>query len=263
MPDTRRPAVAGQFYPSAPDELAGAVREYVAAGQTDASEPVPKAIIAPHAGYAYSGPVAGAAYARLAPARGRVERVVLLGPAHRVAVRGLALPQADFFATPLGLVPVDWTHREALLALGCVAVLDRAHASEHSLEVQLPFLQHVLGGFRLVPLVVGMASDEEVAAVLEVLWGGPETLVVVSSDLSHYLDYESAQRMDAATSRAVEELRPQDIAPDQACGRGPVGGLLLTARRHELSVATVDLRNSGDTAGGRDRVVGYGAYVFC
>lgn len=262
MPGIRPPAVAGQFYPDAPEALRQVVQEYVTAGQARAPGPAPKAIIAPHAGYVYSGPVAGSAYARLVPVRDRIERVVLLGPAHRVPVRGLALPAADAFATPLGRVEVDRADQEALLALGCVEVLDQAHAAEHSLEVQLPFLQHVLGSFRLVPLVVGMASPEEVAAVLEVLWGGPETLIAISSDLSHYLDYDTAARMDAATSRAIEELRPEDIAPDQACGQAPVRGLLLAAHRHGLSAATVDVRSSGDTAGGRDQVVGYGAYVF-
>jgi len=262
MPATRPPAVAGQFYSDRPDTLRRQIQEYVETGASRVRAPAPKAVIAPHAGYVYSGPVAGTAYACVRAARERLERVVLLGPAHRVPLRGLALPEAEAFATPLGSVPVDGTDREALLALGSVEVADGAHALEHSLEVQLPFLQWVLGEFRLVPLAVGAASPEEVAEALELLWGGPETLIVVSSDLSHYLDYETAREVDGAASRAIEGLQPQDITPDQACGHVAIRGLLLVARRYGLRATTVDLRTSGDTAGGRDQVVGYGAYVF-
>ena len=223
---------------------------------------VPKAVIVPHAGYVYSGPVAAAAYALLAPARGVITRVVLLGPAHRVGFSGLALSSADHFATPLGRVPVDRAAVEQLSGLPQVQVLDAAHAHEHSLEVQLPFLQEVLCDFTVVPLVVGDAEPEEVGAVLDRLWGGPETLIVVSSDLSHYHDYETARRLDRATSQAVEALASEAIGHDQACGRNPIIGLLHVARKKGLTARTVDLRNSGDTAGARDRVVGYGAYVF-
>lgn len=262
MSGIRPTAVAGQFYPGEPQALRRAVQAYVSAAEGAAGAAVPKAIIAPHAGYVYSGPVAGSAYARLVPARDQIERVVLMGPAHRVPVRGMALPEADSFATPLGPIAVDRRDQEGLLALGCVEVLDAAHATEHCLEVQLPFLLEALGSFRLVPLVVGGAGPEDVAAALELLWGGAETLIVISSDLSHYLDHESAQQIDGATSRAIEEMRPQDIAPDQACGQTPIRGLLLAAARHALKAETVDLRTSGDTAGGRGQVVGYGAYVF-
>jgi predicted class III extradiol MEMO1 family dioxygenase len=309
---------------------------------------VPKAIIVPHAGYIYSGPIAASAYARLQPARGTITRVVLLGPAHRVGFEGLALSSADYFVTPLGKIPVDRAALDRVSALPQVHRLDAAHAQEHSLEVHLPFLQEVLGDFTLVPLVVGDAGPEEVGAVIELLWGGPEsatatslsrgprlgnrsrrcstscihavvdpigesaigtslsrgprlgnrsrrcstscihavvdpigesaigtslsrgprldpigeTLIVISSDLSHYHDYATAQRLDRATSAAIEALRPQDIGYDQACGRNPVNGLLHVARARGLHARTIDLRNSGDTAGTRDQVVGYGAYVF-
>ncbi len=188
--------------------------------------------------------------------------MVLVGPAHRVPFHGLAVSAATAFATPLGPVPVDADAVQSLRALPQVILLDEAHRLEHSLEVQLPFLQRLLDDFSIVPLVVGNASTEEVAEVLEAVWGGPETVVVISSDLSHYLDYDSARRLDAATCRAIEQLRPEDIAPEQACGRNPIKGLLSVARTRGLKVTTVDLRNSGDTAGTRHQVVGYGAWVF-
>jgi len=261
MTTVRRPAVAGAFYPSDAQELDAAVQLYLArAGETDG--PAPKAIIAPHAGYIYSGPVAASAYARLVPAKNKITRVILLGPCHRVPVRGLAASSADAFATPLGVVPVDKEARERALALPQVKVFDATHAGEHSLEVHLPFLQVVLGNFKIVPLVAGDASPDEVAEVIEHLWGGSETLIVVSSDLTHYLEYGTAQRIDNATCRAIETLSPEAIGRDQACGRVPVRGLLTVAKRRGMSVTTLDLRNSGDTAGSKDRVVGYGAWMF-
>ncbi|ROR32894.1 AmmeMemoRadiSam system protein B [Inmirania thermothiophila] len=260
MATVRPPAVAGLFYPEQREELARTVDALLAGAQ--AAGPPPKAIVAPHAGYVYSGPVAATAYAALRPLAGRIERVVLLGPSHRVPFDGLAAPSTDYFRTPLGDVPVDREAIESIRDLPQVCILDEAHALEHSLEVHLPFLQRVLGGFRLVPLVVGDAAPEEVAEVIERLWGGDETLIVVSSDLSHYHDYHTARRMDAATSMAVEALAPERIGYEQACGRHPLQGLLVAARRRGLQARTLDLRNSGDTAGPRDRVVGYGAYAF-
>ncbi len=261
MENIRPPAVAGMFYPDDPRRLRREVDRYL--GQAGDGHPPPKAVIAPHAGYIYSGPVAASAYATLRPLRGRVKRVVLLGPAHRVYLRGLAAPSAAAFDTPLGRVPVD---QAAVTALARdhpqVVVDDRPHAPEHSLEVQLPFLQEVLGDFELIPLVVGEATPGEVADVLEALWDGPETLIVISSDLSHYYDYDTARRLDRAASEAIERLDPDGLDREQACGRIPIQGLLEAARRHGLRAETVDLRNSGDTAGPRDQVVGYGAYLF-
>jgi len=260
MQTVRPAAVAGTFYPADKHPLQAMLR-----GLLDQAEPagrMPKAVIAPHAGYVYSGPIAASVYARLRQGRGRISRVVLLGPAHRVGFRGLAVSTADGFATPLGEVPVDRQACSALVALPFVHELDQAHAQEHSLEVQLPFLQEVLGAFSLVPVVVGDAAPEQVSAALDLLWGGDETLIVISSDLSHYHDYATARRMDAATSQAIEDLRLEGIGFDDACGRLPISGLLIAAKRRGLSAKTIDLRNSGDTAGGKDRVVGYGAYVF-
>lgn len=263
MVQIREPAVAGMFYPDNPLLLQQQVEAFLdtrAAGRADTA---PKALIVPHAGYVYSGPVAASAYRRLFAQADTIQRVVLLGPAHRLAFRGLAATSAEFFSTPLGLVKIDRQAVERILALPQVRIVDEAHREEHSLEVQLPFLQCVLGEhFSLVPLVVGDAGAEAVAEVLEQLWGGSETLIVISSDLSHYHDYGTAKRLDQATSTAIERLDPQAIDYEQACGRNPVSGLLVAARHHALHATTLDLRNSGDTAGSRDRVVGYGAYAF-
>jgi len=263
MSTIRPPAVAGTFYAADPVELRLSIRRHLAdAAVPDADEPLPRAVIAPHAGYVYSGPVAASAYARLAAWRGRLRRVVLLGPSHRVYLTGVAAPSVDAFATPLGDVPIDRAAVTRLATLPQVHVRDDAHRDEHSLEVHLPFLQEILGPFALVPLVVGEASPEAVAQVIECLWDEPGTLVVVSSDLSHYHDYATARRLDAATTRAIEALDPSPIGPDDACGCRPVAGLLLAARRRGLGCRVVDLRSSGDTAGPRDRVVGYGSYVL-
>lgn len=256
----RMPAVAGMFYPDDPDELREMIERWLDAVRKPL--PVPKALIAPHAGYIYSGPIAATAYAAVRPARDRIRRVVLAGPSHRAAFSGIALSGMKEFATPLGRVPVDTDAAQQLADLPQVRVSDRAHAYEHSLEVHLPFLQVVLDQFTLVPLAVGDADPEDIAEVYERLWGGPETLIVVSSDLSHYLPYHAARRLDEAASRAIEQLKPEDLDPEQACGRLPIAGLLLVARRRGLKARTVDLRNSGDTAGPRDQVVGYGAYLF-
>jgi AmmeMemoRadiSam system protein B/AmmeMemoRadiSam system protein A len=265
MSALRKAAVAGRFYPGNPGELEASVRRYLAEAQdakTGADAAVPKAIIAPHAGYVYSGSVAASAYARLLPARGTITRVVLLGPCHRVPVRRLALSGADAFATPLGPVPLDQKTCALLAKLPHVQVFDASHAQEHSLEVHLPFLQVALGDFALVPLAVGDATGAEVAEVLERAWDGPETLIVISSDLSHYLSYDEARAIDAKTCRAIERLDGAAIGRDQACGRVPVKGLLALAKKRGLKVTTVDLRNSGDTAGPRDQVVGYGSWLF-
>jgi AmmeMemoRadiSam system protein B len=221
----------------------------------------PKLIVVPHAGYVYSGPVAASAYATLTAARGRIHRVVLLGPTHRVAVRGLAAPTDDRFETPLGTVPIDQAALAQIDKLPQIERSDVAHAFEHSLEVQLPFLQQTLGeGFSLVPLAVGDARPEEVDEVLELLWGGPETLIVISTDLSHYLRYDEAQQRDRHTIDRVLAL-DATLATDEACGAHPLNGALLAAQRHGLRPQLLDLRNSGDTAGDRSRVVGYGAFA--
>lgn len=262
MAIVRRPAVAGSFYPAHAQQLRAAVAAYLAEVSAEAPAARPKALIAPHAGYIYSGPIAASVYSPLRPFAAELERVVLLGPSHRFPLRGLAATAAEAFETPIGRVPVDREAIERVLHLPQVEVLESAHTAEHSLEVQLPFLQHVLGPFSLVPFAVGDASAEQVAEVLRVLWEGDETLIVVSSDLSHYYDYETARRLDEATTRAIEALNPDGLGEESACGRTPLCGLLVEARRRGLAVQTLDLRNSGDTAGPRDQVVGYGAYVL-
>jgi AmmeMemoRadiSam system protein B len=259
---TIRPAAAaGRFYPDEPTKLRKLIDAFLAEVPVQ-KMPAPKAIIAPHAGYLYSGPIAASAYAQLVPARGLVKRVVVLGPSHYVALNGLATTSATAFATPLGEVPVDVAAVRRLESLPQVTVLDAAHAREHSIEVQLPFLQTVLGAFKLVPLAVGDATDEEIGEVLELLWGGPETRFVISSDLSHYYDTQTARRLDGATAKAIESLKPAGMGEESACGRVPIRGLLGVALRHGLRARAVDLRNSGDTAGPREQVVGYGAFVF-
>ena len=260
MSSFRSPAVAGTFYPGDHLELAAMLSDFFAACRTD--QAAPKAIIAPHAGYIYSGPIAASAYARVANGRDYITRVVLLGPCHRVALKGLAISSAEAFTTPLGQVTIDTEAQDLIKQLPQVSISDEAHRWEHSLEVHLPFLQTVLADFKLVPLVVGQATAEQVHEVLEILWGGRETLIVVSSDLSHYHDYVTAQNLDRATSAAITALRPEDITYEQACGRNPILGLLTSARLHGMRAETIDLRNSGDTAGPRDQVVGYGAYIF-
>ena len=266
MNHVRPPAVAGAFYEDDPARLLQNVQGYLDRVLDPSSNPSskpPKAIIAPHAGYVYSGPIAATAYATLSPLKHKIKRVVLLGPCHRIPVQGLALCQADEYMTPLGNVPIDHSCDADLLALDVgVEIFDDAHGPEHSLEVQLPFLQVVLGDFQLLPIIVGAASSAHVATVLSRLWGDAQTLIVISSDLSHYLDYKSAQRSDLRTSQAIENLDGAAIERTQACGSHPIKGLLEIAKHKGLQVKTLDLRNSGDTAGDKNRVVGYGAWGF-
>ena len=290
----RKPAVSGSFYPAQRDmlerQLALFLSEATNAPQTSdahlvrdarpagngphtadaqfagdaqlAGYALPKAIIGPHAGYVYSGPVAARAYARLAAVRGKVSRVVLIGPSHYLAFRGLAVDASDAWETPCGTVTLDTEAIARLRQLPMVGVLDAAHQREHALEVHVPFLQHVLGDFRLVPIVTGDASPDTVAALFDAIWGGPETLIVVSTDLSHYLDYAACQSLDARTAQAIERFDDTVIGSTEACGQVPTRGLLRVARRRGMAIERLDLRNSGDTAGPRDRVVGYGAWAL-
>lgn len=261
MASIRPAAIAGMFYPGNAAVLARDVDAMLAAVSPTAATALPKAIIAPHAGYIYSGPIAASIYALIAPARKRIRRVVLLGPTHRVAIRGVALPGVDAFATPLGNVAIDQEAVAKLKALPFVGVSVEAHQLEHSLEVQLPFLQKVIDDFTLTPLAVGNASAGQVAQVIDLLWGGEETLIVVSSDMSHFLPYADAQATDRATAQAIVELRT-DINHHQACGATPVTGLNRSAQQHGLTPQLVDLRNSGDTAGDKSRVVGYASFAY-
>ncbi len=260
MPHVRQPAVAGSFYPADAAVLQMDVRELLDTAKV--SNLTPKALIVPHAGYIYSGPVAASAYNTLRSLAPRIHRVVLLGPTHRVPVHGLALPDADAFSTPLGSIPLDIEGMQKLSGLPQVCSSAQVHAFEHALEVQLPFLQTLLDDFVLLPLAVGDASNEEVAEVLRTIWEGDETLIVISSDLSHYLPYEVARLIDQKTTEDILRLQPR-ITHEEACGATPVNGLLLAAREKHLTPHLLDLRNSGDTAGPRDSVVGYGAFAFC
>jgi len=258
MPTVRRPAVAGMFYPGSPSELRSMIEDLLREAPPP-SGPQPKAVIAPHAGYIYSGPTAAVAFQALAGQP--IERAIVLGPAHRVPVRGLALPGADAFATPFGEVPVDIEGAAAVSDLPQVTTFPEAHAPEHSLEVELPFLQVLFPGIRVLPIVVGDADGEEVAEVLDRVWGGAETAVVISSDLSHYLPYDVARRVDRETADEILALEGP-LHSRQACGACPINGLLVAARQRGMMPRLLDLRNSGDTAGDRGRVVGYGAFAF-
>ncbi len=259
MSAIRPPAVAGLFYPADAGALAREVQTFLTEAEPFAL--TPKALIVPHAAYIYSGAIAATAYATLKPFATQIRRVILLGPTHRVAVRGLALSGAAAFDTPLGRVKLDRAAACSIADLPQVSIRPDVHAQEHALEVQLPFLQSVLSDFSLLPLAVGMTTAEEVAEVLEVLWGGDETLLIISSDLSHYLPYTTCQRVDHETVQAILKLQ-QPIPHDRACGGTPVSGLILAARRRGLVPHLLDLRNSGDTAGTRDQVVGYAALAF-
>ncbi len=262
MASVRPSAVAGMFYPRDARALAGELDDLLGGVEHFALRlGFPKALVVPHAGYVYSGAVAARAYDALAPARGVVRRVVVLGPVHRVPVRGLAVPTCDAFETPLGRVPLDRAGIQTALALPQVAESDAAHALEHSLEVQLPFLQKLLGEFSLVPFAVGMASADEVAQVLERVWGGAETLIVVSTDLSHYHSYEQARRIDGETLARIAGYAC-DIDHDEACGATPLNGLLSLAKKRNFPIKLLAACNSGDTAGGKDQVVGYSSFAL-
>jgi len=273
VPRIRRPAVAGLFYPQDPQALRTAIADYLAQANRPQVAPnaartarpvcpsMPKALIAPHAGYVYSGPIAASAYSALGCAAEGIERVVLIGPSHFVPFSGLAVSRADVFETPLGAVPVDTAARRDVLRLRHVVAADAPHAREHSLEVQLPFLQVLLDEFQVLPIAAGDATAQEVAAVLECVWGNEETLIVVSSDLSHYLEYAAARSVDASTAQSILNYST-DLGGEQACGCVGINGLMHLAREHELEVRLLDLRNSGDTAAERARVVGYGAFAL-
>jgi hypothetical protein len=256
----RQPAVAGTFYPADPTQLHQMLGRYLIDAEIDCK--VPKAIIVPHAGYIYSGPIAASAYARLKQGRNLITKVVLIGPSHHVAFRGFAVSKAETFTTPLGDISVDQEAVKLIAQFPFVDYIEQAHSYEHSLEVHLPFLQETLNAFKIVPIVAGDASPEQVALVIDTLWGGEETLIVISSDLSHYHDYAMAKMLDKLTSERIENKQYELLGSDSACGKVPVSGLLKVARERSLSINTIDLRNSGDTAGDKSRVVGYGAYVI-
>lgn len=254
----RPPAVAGLFYPGRPAELRDAVSEYLAQAPAVTDAP-PKALIVPHAGYIYSGGIAAAAYSQLAQRCSRIRRVVLIGPSHRVYLQGMAVPAAEAFQTPLGVVPIDRELKARVLAHSQVVEADEPHANEHSLEVQLPFLQMLLNDFTLLPVTLGSVSPPAVAAMLAEIWGGEETLVLVSSDLSHYLPYDAARKLDSITIDAIVRCDTH-LTGEQACGCIGINGLSHLARQRGLSIAEIARCNSGDTAGDRHRVVGYGAF---
>lgn len=254
----RKPAVAGNFYPADGQILQSQITKYLS--QAKPANHRYKAVIAPHAGYIYSGLIAGSAYRSLGKKPEHVRRVIIAGPSHYEPVNGIALSSAEAFETPLGIVPVDRDTCNMILDMPGVVTWDAAHTREHSLEVQIPFLQMIFSNFSIVPLSVGQAASEWVAGAFDALWGGDETVIVISSDLSHFSPYKTAVQLDLETARQVQELKP--IQEGQACGRIPINGLLRAAVSRDMSCELIDLRNSGDTAGPQDRVVGYGAFGF-
>lgn len=254
----RPPAVAGSFYPAASKQLKAEIDTLFAQAKLPPTSNL-AGVIAPHAGYMYSGPVAASAFAPVKAAAFR--RVLLIGPPHYVPVGGVAAPSSTAFATPFGEIPIDRDAIAALVQAGLVGIDDRAHAPEHALEVELPFLQALLGRFTLIPLLVGEAAPEQTAAIIDAVLDD-RTILVVSTDLSHYLDYATAQARDLATAQAIEELEFDRLGPYDACGYAALNGALCGARRRNWRIERLDLRNSGDTSGDRSRVVGYGAWAF-
>ncbi len=257
---TRQAAVAGSFYEAQTADLQLQVSQFVAQSP-EVSWAKPKVLIVPHAGYVFSGSTAARAYRSLESQRDEIRRVVLLGPAHRVYLEGMAVPAVDAFSTPLGEVMLDANAIEQISKLPGVIVSDAAHRDEHSLEVQLPFLQSVLKHFTLVPIVVGHCDANTVAAVIDELWGGQETLVVISTDLSHFHSYQAARQLDASTCERILQ-KSSDLSGEQACGARAVNGLMSSEHCRSLDVELLSACNSGDTAGSRDRVVGYGAFLL-
>ena len=264
---TRHAAFAGLFYPDDPQQLRSSITQLLDTARQNMTDQgfypglPPKAIIAPHAGYIYSGPIAASAYTLIEPVASSIKKVVLLGPSHRFALHGIASPLSDYFETPLGSIPIDQDSCQALKHFNAVEANDMAHQQEHSLEVHLPFLQCLLDDFSLIPLVVGDCNATYIVEVLDFFFDRKDTLIIISTDLSHFHDYLSAQVLDQNTSKAIQLLQPENIHYENACGRNPLNGLLTLAKQKNLSIDLLDLRNSGDTAGNKDRVVGYGAYV--
>lgn len=262
METIRPPAVAGMFYPENPIVLKDMIEQNLTQANSASDTSVPKVLIVPHAGYIYSGPIAASAFTLLEPYRQLIKRVVIIGPSHRVGFNGVAISSVDAFDTPLGAIPIDKSAQAKLSEIAGVHIIDEAHAAEHSLEVQLPFLQTILDKFSMVPIVAGDASLQLIENIIETLWGGPETLIVISSDLSHYHTYQTAQQLDQITSQAILNLDVNTIDSQHACGSVGIRGFLTFAQHHPLEASLLDLRNSGDTAGSKDGVVGYGAYLF-
>lgn len=257
---SRPPAVAGTFYPDNPNTLRNDVLQYISDAKA-IHGPRPKFLIVPHAGYIYSGSTAAYAYRHIKPYGEGITRVVLMGPAHRVPLRGLAIPSMSQFSSPLGDINLDEQNLEKLEALDFVSVNDTAHALEHSLEVQLPFLQSVLNEFTLTPIIVGKCSPKELAMLINILWGGNETLFICSTDLSHYHAYSDAKKIDAITCDKIKNIQ-NNISGEQACGCYPLNGVLQVAQERHLEVKQLYYCNSGDTAGAQDAVVGYGAFII-
>ncbi|MDH5654459.1 MAG: AmmeMemoRadiSam system protein B [Spirochaetia bacterium] len=257
METVRESAVAGSFYPDEKKHLADLVDSYLSG--EDKKNPLPEAIIVPHAGYMYSGAVAGKGYTSIKQLD--IKNILIIGPAHRVYVNGLAIPDCDAFVTPLGKISVNKELYPELVKLPFISINDEAHKDEHCIEVQLPFLQRLFTSFQIIPVLAGNADEEQIQTLFD-LTSGKIDLIIVSSDLSHYNSYETAKNLDRNAANSIEALDPFSLESEQACGSRPIKGLLLYAKRAGLKVKTLVLQNSGDVSGSRSSVVGYGSFIF-
>ena len=251
--------VAGLFYPAEPKELREMIEVFISNAKV--AQNLTRAIIAPHAGYVYSGPIAGSAYRALYSSKETIKNVVIMSPSHNISFDGVATHSADSFSTPLGDLHVNKEIKETISNLPFVKELDNAFIREHALEVHLPFIQHTLPQAKIVPLIVGHTYPEEIQMLLETLWPDPTNAFVISSDLSHFLSYVQAQKIDSLTAKQIEKLLYKEIHHEQCCGFFPLRGLLKFAKEHGLKITALDLRNSADTAGDKGRVVGYGSFI--
>jgi len=266
----RHPAVASMFYPGKPADLLNSVRKYLSDADAEQStvkfkndENSVRALIVPHAGYIYSGKIAASAYQLLQRNKYHFKRVLLLGPAHRLCLQGAAFPNEEVFETPLGSIILDKTRMKKLAAeFSWISFNEKAHAEEHSLEVQLPFLQETIADFELLPLVVGEMDSLQIAEMIQQFSTDLETLIVISTDLSHFHNYQTAYEKDALTANAIELLEPQKISSEDACGVYPLRGALVAALQNKWKIHRMGLCNSGDTTGDYGRVVGYGAWAL-
>ncbi len=252
--------VAGLFYPSEPEELKSMLETFVNTAKSVNN--LTRAVIAPHAGYVYSGPIAGSAYKALYSSKENIKNVIILSPSHNCSFDGVATHSAQAFSTPLGDIEVNQELKEKIASLPFIKELDEAFIREHALEVHLPFIQYVLPHAKILPLVVGQTYPEEIQMLIETLWNDPSNAFVISTDLSHFLSYMQAQKLDSLTAKQFERKLFQEIHHEQCCGYFPVRGMLKFAKEHGLKISTLDLRNSADTAGDKGRVVGYGSFMI-
>ena len=260
MEKIKQADVAGMFYPGEEASLRQMVDGFIQKALS--FDLRPRAIIAPHAGYIYSGSIAGTAYKTIAAVRDQIENVIIMSPAHRFYLRGIALHMADAFATPLGNIPVNIGIVKKIKQFSSVQWEERSFIQEHGLETHLPFIQRAFKpGIKIVPMIVGECQESEVAEILESVWEDPRNFVIISSDLSHFHSYADAKKLDRNTVDLIQNLDSQSLDTEFACGHYPICGLLNLARNRKLKIKALDIRSSGDTAGSKESVVGYGSFA--